>query len=183
MYCLTEIISSRITSNELYFRCHYACGSHPYVSILSNFYHKIPKDKRPRVLGLTASPLVNVKSNVDDEKLGTMLRELEERLDSKLSCLGNIRNIVDSSNDENDLEHNERFAKERCVHYHRANGYGSLPNYENIGLHTSRLKEFRQIHDLYNELGPKLVSIYTTTVAREISINSYAEESKDQFLR
>ena len=47
--------------------CHYCSGEHGYSAIMKNFYHSLPIEKRPRVLGLTASPLVNVKVDVDDD--------------------------------------------------------------------------------------------------------------------
>jgi len=155
--------------------CHYASGEHGYASIMKNFYHRLPPESRPRVLGLTASPLVNIKSDVDDEKLGIMLRELEERLDSKLSSLSRIGT-------SDDMGYNPKAAEERCIHYHRASGLPEFPNHEKIGLHEGRVKEFNQLIDLYHDLGPKLTSIYSATVAKEISRNRYEEETKEEFL-
>lgn len=153
--------------------CHYTSGEHGYATIMRNFYHRLPRDKRPRVLGLTASPLVNIKSDLDDGKLGLMLRELEQRLDSKLASLTKV--LCD------DMGYNPKKAEERCVHYHQAINLPKFPSHENIGLHEGRVKEFNQFIDLYNDLGPKVTSIYSATVAREISMNRYEEESKEQF--
>lgn len=157
--------------------CHYASGEHGYTTILRNFYHKLPKELRPRVLGLTASPLVNIKVDVEEAKLGEMLQQLEERLDSRLACLAKL-----GIGDDGDLGYNRKEAEERCVHYHRASGLPSFPDHTNIGLHDSRCREFNQLIDLYLDLGPKLTSIYSATVAREISMNRYDEESKEEFL-
>jgi superfamily II DNA or RNA helicase len=41
--------------------CHYATGNHAYAVIMNKFYHVLPKEERPRVIGLTASPLCNVR--------------------------------------------------------------------------------------------------------------------------
>lgn len=154
--------------------CHYTSGEHGYATIMRNFYHRLPREKRPRVLGLTASPLVNIKSDVDDDKLGQMLRELEQRLDSRLASLTKIM-------ETDDMGYEIQDAEERCVHYHRTNNFAMLPSHEGIGLHESRVKEFNQFLDLYHDLGPKVTSIYSATVAREISMNRYDEESKEQF--
>lgn len=40
--------------------CHHAVKKHPYSLVMSEFYHTTPKDKRPSVFGMTASP-VNLK--------------------------------------------------------------------------------------------------------------------------
>lgn len=40
--------------------CHHAVKKHPYSLVMSEFYHITPKDKRPCVFGMTASP-VNLK--------------------------------------------------------------------------------------------------------------------------
>ena len=42
--------------------CHHAVKKHPYSLVMSEFYHTTPKDKRPSVFGMTASP-VNLKGN------------------------------------------------------------------------------------------------------------------------
>ena len=164
--------------------CHYASGEHGYSTIMRNFYHRLPLENRPRVLGLTASPLVNIKSDVDDEKLGMMLRELEERLDSRLACLSRIYGDGVEGNGDKDggMDCNRKQAEERCVHFHRASNMQQLPSHEDIGLYEGRVKEFNQFIDLYNDLGPKLTSIYSATVAREISMNRYDEETKEEFL-
>lgn len=43
--------------------CHHAVKKHPYSLVMSEFYHTTPKDKRPSVFGMTASP-VNLKGIV-----------------------------------------------------------------------------------------------------------------------
>jgi endoribonuclease Dicer len=40
--------------------CHHAVKKHPYSLVMSEFYHIAPKDSRPCVFGMTASP-VNLK--------------------------------------------------------------------------------------------------------------------------
>ena len=43
--------------------CHHAVKKHPYSLVMSEFYHTTPKDKRPVVFGMTASP-VNLKGRL-----------------------------------------------------------------------------------------------------------------------
>jgi ERCC4-like helicases len=158
--------------------CHYASGDHEYATIMRNFYHRLPREKRPRVLGLTASPLVNIKCDTDDDKLRLMLDELENIMDSKLASLPKL-GIT-----EEEMGHTSRESEERCVFYHGQPGsvIFDLPKHDNIGLHEVRVREFKQFVELYRDLGPKLTSIYSATVARELSINRYDQESKEQFL-
>lgn len=40
--------------------CHHAVKKHPYSLVMSEFYHITPKETRPAVFGMTASP-VNLK--------------------------------------------------------------------------------------------------------------------------
>lgn len=43
--------------------CHHAVKKHPYSLVMSEFYHTTPKEKRPSVFGMTASP-VNLKGKL-----------------------------------------------------------------------------------------------------------------------
>jgi len=48
--------------------CHHAVKKHPYSLVMSEFYHTTPKEKRPSVFGMTASP-VNLKGNYEVAQL------------------------------------------------------------------------------------------------------------------
>lgn len=161
--------------------CHYCSGEHGYSTIMKNFYHRLPVEKRPRVLGLTASPLVNVKVDIDDGKLDSMLDSLEQAMDCSLACLSRIG----VANSKGEISQNSGFvkkeAKERSIHYEESHIFPNLPSHEDIGLHPCRMKEFNQLHQLYLQLGPKLTGIYSATVAREISRNRFEDESSEQF--
>ena len=162
--------------------CHYCSGEHGYSTIMKNFYHRLPVEKRPRVLGLTASPLVNVKIDVDDEKLGQMLDGLEQTMDSSIASLSQIGVTGKDGDISTESGFLKREAEERSIHYEEnPEQYPSLPNHDNIGLHESRIKEFKQLEHLYEQLGPKLTGIYASTVAREISRNRFENESSEQF--
>jgi hypothetical protein len=70
--------------------CHYATGNHPYSLIMNKFYHTIPKEDRPHILGLTASPLINVRESHTDEQLNAMLTNLEKAMDSTLASVSSL---------------------------------------------------------------------------------------------
>lgn len=62
--------------------CHHAVKKHPYSLVMSEFYHTTPKDKRPAIFGMTASP-VNLKGT--DCFLYTL---------SKMILLANVRKVT-----------------------------------------------------------------------------------------
>jgi hypothetical protein len=172
--------------------CHYAIGDHGYAGLFKNFYHTIERhEDRPRVLGLTASPLVNIRKDVDDEKLEKMLQELEATLDAKLaSASSQFQSKVEMKNDGVTLDEREgskrltNQAIERVIHYHAHKAgkrYPRLPSYVNIGIHPTRIKEFNLLYDLYSSLGPKITAIYSKTLSIEVSRNRYDEETAEQF--
>ncbi|CAI4229108.1 unnamed protein product [Auanema sp. JU1783] len=67
--------------------CHHALSAqHPYHGIMKK-YREIPKDERPRMLGLTAS-LINDKT--PPSKLERKLRKLEKVLDSAIETSSNL---------------------------------------------------------------------------------------------
>jgi superfamily II DNA or RNA helicase len=154
--------------------CHYATRNHVYASIMSKWYHPLPTEERPHVLGLTASPLLNVKYTHSDEQLETMLAQLERRLDCQLVCLKDL-DIDQGTN----LLHKP--AEEKHILYHDMHRMPPLPSCANVGLHKSRHREFMQLDGLYAELGPLPLSIYCRTLAREVSRNDFEQESLDQF--
>mmetsp|Transcript_4801 Transcript_4801/g.6866 ORF Transcript_4801/g.6866 Transcript_4801/m.6866 type:complete len:483 (+) Transcript_4801:176-1624(+) len=189
--------------------CHHATGNHAYASIFQNFYHRLPKHQRPRVLGLTASPLINVRKNVTEENLGQLLDELESRLDSKLASFRKDDNMQDDAmkdtqdhcsetqikHDKTNLNNdfstkvdgtglNKFRAEERSINYHcTSHLYPSFLDYTDIGLHSSRIREFNQLKELYEDLGPLLTGIYSATLSREVSINRYDKETHEEFQR
>lgn len=48
--------------------CHHAVKKHPYSLVMSEFYHTTPKEMRPSVFGMTASP-VNLKGSYSISQL------------------------------------------------------------------------------------------------------------------
>jgi len=58
--------------------CHHARKNHPYNGILREYFQLNPLDNRPKIFGMTASPIWNVKN-----PLGS-LSDLESNMDAKV---------------------------------------------------------------------------------------------------
>ncbi|KAG0473214.1 hypothetical protein HPP92_015071 [Vanilla planifolia] len=95
--------------------CHHAVKKHPYSLVMSEFYHTTPKDKRPAVFGMTASP-VNLKGVSSQEDCAIKIRNLESKLDS----------IVCTVKDRRELEKHVPMPLETVVHYDKAATLWSL---------------------------------------------------------
>ncbi|XP_047089263.1 endoribonuclease Dicer homolog 1 [Lolium rigidum] len=89
--------------------CHHAVKKHPYSLVMSEFYHTTPKDKRPVVFGMTASP-VNLKGVTSQEDCAIKIRNLETKLDS----------IVCTIKDRKELEKHVPMPLEVVVQYDKA---------------------------------------------------------------
>jgi ERCC4-related helicase len=171
--------------------CHYCTGNHDYAVIMRDFYHVCSLQDRPRILGLTASPLINVKVNHSDLQLAEQLSLLEATLDARiipLADLGLDKNISDDDNDEQDTTNlYQKEADETTVTYQGRSASASilppLPVSDNLDLHPTRRKEFRQLEQLYEDLGPLALSIYSSTLVEELSRNTFEKESSEQFER
>lgn len=172
--------------------CHYAAsGNHTYRHLMTKFYHPLEPQRRPRVLGLTASPLLNVKESHSDEQLSTMLDKLEKTMDSKMvSAAGLIGSREEedpaaksvaliSTPSNNNLLH--RVIDERALNYHGTNMNRTIPSADNLELLPSRYREFKQLENLYKDLGPLVLTIYCAILRRELSKNIFENESILQF--
>jgi hypothetical protein len=172
--------------------CHYAAsGNHTYRHLMTKFYHPLEPQRRPRVLGLTASPLLNVKESHSDEQLSTMLDKLEKTLDSKMvSAAGLIGSrekedpaaksvALISTPSNNNLLH--RVIDERALNYHGTNMHRTIPSADNLELLPSRYRELKQLENLYKDLGPLVLTIYCAILRRELSKNIFENESMLQF--
>nr|ASZ84523.1 putative abnormal suspensor 1 [Juniperus phoenicea] len=89
--------------------CHHAVKKHPYSLVMSEFYHTTPKDKRPAVFGMTASP-VNLKGVSNQEDCAIKIRNLESKLDS----------VVCTIKDRKELEKHVPMPLEVVVEYDKA---------------------------------------------------------------
>lgn len=149
--------------------CHYCAGNHTYAIIMKKYYHTLPKDARPHVLGLTASPLVNLREDHSDQELESMLQTLEVTLDAHLVSAEHL--IPDN--------YRKRVAIESVMEYDGSQR--SLPSADNLRLHHSRFREFRQLEQLYQDLGPLPVSLYCQALRRELARNEFENETPLQY--
>ncbi len=152
--------------------CHHCIGNSPYATILRDYYHTLPQHQRPRVLGLTASPLIAVKVNHTDEQLTQLLTQLEVQIDAKI--------VAPPANDEDSRFH-EQECSEHCISYRMPSGVAKspLPRIPLDDLHTARLKEFKQLEQLELDLGPLPVIWYCRSL--QLKRNQYQRETRDQF--
>ena len=161
--------------------CHYATKKHGYAAILGDpvdvdrggFYHGLPCEERPRVLGLTASPLINVPVNADDARLRRLLSDFERRMDARLcSCPPDV--LPEPGGRATGA------AEEAVVAYdsRRDAVEASFPpaTYDSRrgdALHWSREKEIKQLKQLCDELGLHVTALYAETLAKEIGRNEF----------
>nr|ABV31244.1 dicer-like 1 [Physcomitrium patens] len=108
--------------------CHHAVKKHPYSLVMPEFYHVTPKDKRPCVFGMTASP-VNLKGVSNQEDCAIKIRNLESKLDS----------IVCTIKDRKELEKHVPMPSEIMVLYDKPALLFSLR--EEIKLMESTVEE------------------------------------------
>ncbi|KAL2468872.1 Endoribonuclease Dicer-like protein 1 [Forsythia ovata] len=95
--------------------CHHAVKKHPYSLVMSEFYHTTPREKRPSVFGMTASP-VNLKGVSSQVDCAVKIRNLESKLDS----------IVCTIKDRKELEKHVPMPSEMVVEYDKAASLWSL---------------------------------------------------------
>ena len=161
--------------------CHYVTGKHNYATILKDFYHTLSIDDRPRVLGLTASPLISVKvQHVNDTKLGALLSDFESIMDARLFGLPLDMAMSNEQGGRGEMMIKE--AEESVVEYNsEQNGFDTtLPPVE-IYLHKSRKKEIEQLQQLCNEVGFEVTAVYASTLAQEVGRNEFEHETPQQF--
>jgi len=151
--------------------CHYATGKHNYATILREYYHKLAKKERPRVLGLTASPLINVSVKSTSSQLQMLLSKFETIMDARLFGF------------PSDIGHNRKEAEESVVLYNsELDSFDKcLPKPRWDVLHKSRKKEIKQLQHLCNEVGLLVTAVYASTVLGEIGRNEYDGETPMQF--
>ncbi|KAL8138311.1 hypothetical protein V2J09_004312 [Rumex salicifolius] len=95
--------------------CHHAVKKHPYSLVMSEFYHTTPREKRPIVFGMTASP-VNLKGVTNQVDCAIKIRNLETKLDS----------VVCTIKDRKELEKHVPMPSEIVVEYDKAATLWSL---------------------------------------------------------
>jgi len=160
--------------------CHYATGKHNYATILNEYYHPLAKEQRPRVLGLTASPLINVKINnvMNDVRLQYLLAELERVMDARL--FGFPSELEEKAGGSH--VGGKKVADESIVVYNSTLDEfdTTLPSLQ-WPVHQSRVKELDQLQHLCNEVGLAVTAVYTATILKEIAQNEFEHETTLQF--
>jgi ERCC4-related helicase len=86
---------------------------------------------------------------------------------------------------KSDVSLYQKEADEATVTYQgrSASTLPALPLSDDLELHPTRRKEFRQLEQLYDDLGPLALSVYSHTLAEELSRNTFEKESSEQFAR
>ncbi|GKY93953.1 hypothetical protein MPSEU_000362200 [Mayamaea pseudoterrestris] len=147
--------------------CHHCTGNSNYARIMRDFYHALPVDARPKVLGLTASPLINLKINVSNDQLEDQLRGLERLVDARIISPEDIA-LKDVDVQMVQYEHDS------------INSYQPLPLLPDA-LNHARKKEFRRFHIIYDELGPFIVNLFCERLLATLERNAYESETEEEF--
>ena len=146
--------------------CHYCIGSHHYNAMMKRFYHTLPKEKRPHIVGLSATVLCRVKPKYTLEHLECMLNTFESNIDAKV--VSHTKTATTIGAEEKDI-------------LYTIQTYGpseQLPLVDDFEVSEKRKAECRQLVQLFDDLGPMALSIYCSILAREVSRNKYEGESR-----
>lgn len=107
---------------------HHAKSNHPYARIMKDYYHVMPPGvQRPRIFGMTASP---VDTNVIDVQDAG--RELEVLLDSKIATVSNdtiLANHINRPTEEIVLYAHLKYVFETPLHRELEKRYGDIPTF------------------------------------------------------
>ncbi|KAI9476109.1 MAG: dicer-2 protein [Benjaminiella poitrasii] len=122
--------------------CHHATKKHPFNLIMREFYDRCPVEKRPKIFGMTASPM-NARSSVEHS-----VTQLEKNLDARVYTAANLEelNITTNKPTEITLEYlpSPRY-EETSLSKQIRDKVGSIPRYKRCFVVTA---------DMLNSLGP-----------------------------
>ncbi|CAO3657285.1 unnamed protein product [Mucor hiemalis] len=122
--------------------CHHATKRHPFNLIMRTFYDRCPLDKRPKIFGMTASPM-HAKTNVESSVL-----RLEKNLDARVYTASNIE----------DLNIQVNKPKEITVHYKAAKKFNDTPLTQRIRDKIGSIERYKRCFIVTNNtlmtLGP-----------------------------
>ena len=168
----------RIRDNDLLIldECHNCTGRSPYARIMLEFYHSTPVNERPRVLGLTASPLINVKPSVSEGELQRHMEKLQQVMDSRIVSYAQL-----DDGDPDVRTYLTRQVVERPIHYDISRYTATFPSKDVADVHMTRTRELAQLEYLFNDLGPLCVSYYCRYLCGELSRNQFENESPEEF--
>ena len=166
--------------------CHNCVKNSPYATLMKEFYHALPRESRPRVLGLTASPLINIKKNCGFAELALKLQELESILDARvvpLTDLGLDQEDIPAFLRKDAQEEIVTFQSNRFTCQTNPNETSWSEYLAKSGLNRSREKEFRQVQSLYDDMGPHVTRLFCQQLQQSITRNLYEQETREQFHR
>jgi superfamily II DNA or RNA helicase/dsRNA-specific ribonuclease len=151
--------------------CHNCVKNSPYAQIMNHLYKSCPTDSRPRVLGLTASPVINYKNQ---ESLSKQLDDLEGLMDCRVVSVHSL------GYEDPDLESKKAdlvpIPFDACQELPR-----DYPQKDSTRLLKERLKELNQLDDLYLNLGPAAVASYCELLSNSLEVNIFEGETEEQF--
>jgi superfamily II DNA or RNA helicase len=167
--------------------CHNCRGKNPYATVMTYYYRAedVPADKRPRVLGLTASPLINVTPDQSDSQLEENLRDFERLMNARIVSLEQL-GLAD---DDKDVLAARPCARLTRVPYWSTDWSGFDERLrlnvdsDPFQLHPVRLKELTRFKTLYEDLGPLPVKLYVNLILQDIKRNTFEDECPMQFER
>lgn len=161
--------------------CHNCTGKHGYAQIMNTFFHRImDATQRPRILGLTASPIINIKKNVTDAGLSKLMDELEHTMDARIFSYAAL-----DDEDGSQMKAVSQDLNEAIIAFDSSSPtFPPPPPFDHLELHmSSREKELKRLSRLYYELGPKATGEYAAVLVKELSRNRYENESREEFER
>ncbi|CEI41950.1 Dicer-like protein 1 [Fusarium venenatum] len=172
--CLNNAFITMERINLLIFdEAHHAKKKHSYAEIMRRYYYSTDKTKRPRIFGMTASPVDSRAGDVVELTL-----ELEKTLDSEIATLSD-KNMKDLAKFQ--------------VHVEETVKYDTLglPDetktqlWESVSKLVSRNKEFKASLDFTKEassiLGPWCADRYWQISIDEIEIRRLADRTRLAF--
>jgi len=182
--------------------CHYAgTGKHGQALFMEEFYAR-ERGSKPRVLGLTASPIINLskKKLKAEGGLSSQIDELENKLDAEVVLLSSSKSSKEANNDTDDDDSSsssltdledplQQKIDEVLVEYDDSSSASEgmidsqcyLPNQEKFGIHKVRKKEIVQLVKLHEELGPHVTEVYSRVLRNELSRDRYDGETDIQY--
>jgi ERCC4-related helicase len=159
--------------------CHHCVGSSIYSQIMESYRRENAID-RPRVVGLTASPLLSVKLTHSDAQIDEMLDAIEKSMDSSIIAVGH----PDASIDVNHVDYKRliRYAREHEVFYggnFEGKFHERMPPLEN--LNARRTKDFAFYVEALHTLGPLPLKLLASSYLRSMSPYSYDKETEEEY--
>ncbi|XXG48939.1 hypothetical protein AAC387_Pa02g3257 [Persea americana] len=134
--------------------CHRASGKHPYTRIMKEFYHT--SDHRPKVFGMTASPVVRKGVSSARDCQG-QIGELESILDSKVCTVEDRNELEQSVPSAKDI--NRFYGAKLSLHEDlKAKLKLSLAKFNTLVGQLHELPQFKDTDDMIKRLKKRLLS-------------------------